>query len=372
MRDLLSFSENISTPAVIFNYNQGIKNIIKMQKFADEYGLLLRPHIKAHKMPIIALEQLKYGAQGITASKLGEVEVMLDAGIKDIILAYPVVGKLKIKKFISLAKRAKLSTIVDNTYVADKLNEAALDNDMVVEVYIKIDTGLNRLGVTPGADLLQLAKYIKGLKALKLKGILTHAGHVYGATNRAKVEQIALSEGTQMVACKDMLHKANIDVEIVSIGSTPTVKLGGTVKGVTEIRPGNYVLNDAIQVGLGAATIDECSLRVITTVISKPTKNRVVIDAGSKVFALDKGAHGNNIVNGFGIILNHPKATLTRLSEEHGEIECSEDSNINIGDRLEIVPNHACTVINLTEEVYFWYGQDKFKPVKVTARGKVQ
>jgi len=359
------------TPFVAIDWPQCQANIADMQAFADQQHVKLRPHIKAHKLPKIALEQIKAGALGITASKIDEVEVMQKAGLDDILLAYPVVSTAKIQKFLALARKGRVSTIVDCYEAAQALNAAAEAHGQTIDVFIKIDSGLHRLGVLP-EHALAFAQKITTLPALNLKGILTHAGHVYGASSPKKVMEIGYLEGTIMVECAEELQEAGIPIAEVSIGSTPTVKLGGKVLGVTEIRPGNYVFYDAIQVGLGVVSPDKCSLRVVASVIGHPAPDRVIIDAGSKVFALDKGAHGTNIVDGFGIIVNHPNASLARLSEEHGIIDWPADEPISLGDRLEIIPNHACTVINLTDEVLFVHEDDTVEVVPVAARGKVK
>lgn len=369
---LLQHTHNLSTPSVVIDWDKCLLNILDMAGFARERGLKLRPHIKAHKLPALALEQIKHGAIGVTASKLSEAEVMIEAGISDILLAYPVVGRDKLEYFLKLACRCRFSTIVDNYEAACMLSEAACAKGMKIDVYIKVDTGLHRLGVKPGQPVVDLARQIIKLKGIRLRGLLTHAGHVYAARSRAEVERIGNDEGRLLVESQFLLKQSGITVEEVSVGSTPTVKIAGLVKGVTEIRPGNYVFYDAIQVGLGVVTPERCALRVIASVIGRPAPDRVVIDAGSKVLALDKGAHGTSIVNGFGMIVGHPDAVIERLSEEHGIVKWSADKPLNLGDRLEIIPNHACTAINLTDEVYLVTKDQPPKAVAVAARGKVK
>jgi len=329
-----------------------IINIQKMADFAKRNGVKLRPHFKAHKVLEIARLQKQYGAAGITAAKIGEAEIALKAGITDILVACPIVGPEKIKGLFKLAEQARIIVPIDSFEVAQQLNEAALNNNRAIDVYMEVDTGLKRCGLPPGEMLKELTQKVAAMQGLKLLGLMTHAGQVYGVSDSAKVKEIGLMEGKTMVALAEELRKVGIEIEEVSVGSTPTVPYSGAIPGVTEIRPGNYVFNDAIQIGLGVASPEECSLRVLTTVISAPEARRKIVDAGSKVFALDKGAHGTSVVKGFGRILGYPHWELTRLSEELGIMEAKEDCfEPQIGALLEIIPNHACTVMNLATEV---------------------
>jgi D-serine deaminase-like pyridoxal phosphate-dependent protein len=353
----------METPYVLIDMGILHNNINAMAAFAASNGIKLRPHIKAHKLPEIAWMQIKAGARGITVAKLSEAEVMFAAGIKDILVAYPLIGESKLERAAELLRRGcKLSLLVDSQLGAQQISDLAAPGG--TGVLVKVDSGLGRCGLAPGPGLEEFVHWLCRLPHLNFRGLLTHAGHAYGCSSAAEVAQVGTKEGELMVEAAESLRRQGVNVAEVSIGSTPTVGWGGRVPGVTEIRPGNYVFNDATQVALGVVGRGRCSLRVIATVVSRPAADRAIIDAGAKVLALDQGAHGSGTVTGYGLMEN-ASWRLTRLSEEHGIVE---GTNLPaIGDIVQVIPNHACPVINLAEKVRTSNGQEW----KVAARGRV-
>jgi D-serine deaminase-like pyridoxal phosphate-dependent protein len=335
-----------------------------MQAAADLAQVKLRPHIKAHKCGQIMHRQLAAGAIGITVAKLGEATAMADCGATDIFIAYPLIGQDKLTRLANLAKRVKVSVAVDDYFAARHMAEH-FDPARPLDVLIEVDTGLKRCGVPPQA-VYDLARALRELPSLCLKGIFTHAGHAYGASPD-RVEAIGLEEAQVMADLARDLKRHGIVLEVVSTGSTPTARHNLKIPGITEIRPGNYVFYDAIQVGLGVVPLSACALSVQATVVSRPTDHRCVIDAGSKVLGLDKGAHGMSIVTGFGTILEHPELTIERLSEEHGVV-VSAQAVPAIGTELKVIPNHACVAVNLADNLHL-AESDEVWPV--TARGRV-
>ena len=364
---------NLDTPIVVVDQGKLKRNIAEMAQFSKKAGINLRPHIKTHKTAEIALLQIETGAKGITVSKLGEAEEMFKAGIRDIFIAYQLVGEKKMQRLIELMLASDITLAVDSETGANFLKGIAGRVGRKIPILLEIDTGLNRCGIKPGADSLNFVKRIRETRELDFKGIFTHAGHAYGASSHSQVQNIGRQEGKSMIALANSLINIGVQTEVISVGSTPTAKLSGSIKGVTEIRPGNYVFYDAMQVSLGVVPVERCALSIYTTVISKPAKNRVIIDAGSKTLSLDKGAHGNENLKGYGFIKGYPHLLLSRLSEEHGIIESMEMETVpEIGTILEIIPNHACPVINLTDSLTVIDENNKTKKWKVTARGKVQ
>lgn len=343
----------METPFVFLDKEKLQNNIDAMATFAAEHGVKLRPHAKAHKLPQIAKMQIKAGACGITVAKLSEAEVMFAAGIEDILLAYPLIGESKLARAKDLlAAGCKLTLMVDSLFGAEKISELATPGG--TDVLVKVDSGLHRCGLEPGPQLDCLVSQLQSLPAINLRGLMTHAGHVYGCADPSLVAEIGRAEGELMVRTATAMRARGLPIDEVSIGATPTVFWGGQIPGVTEIRPGNYVFYDATQVSLGVVGPERCSLRVIATVVSRPTPNRGIIDAGAKVLALDQGAHGSNAVCGFGL-MESPDWQLVRLSEEHGVVE---GSNLpSIGSQVWIIPNHACPVINLVDRVWLSDGQ---------------
>jgi D-serine deaminase-like pyridoxal phosphate-dependent protein len=353
----------METPYVLIDTEKLQVNIDAMATFAGSTGIALRPHVKAHKLPEIARMQLKAGAKGVTVAKLSEAEVMFAAGINDILVAYPIVGESKLARAARLMDRGcNLSLLVDSQVGARAISQMARSGG--TDVLVKVDSGLGRCGLLPGRPLEEYVHWLCGLPHLNFRGLVTHAGHAYGCSTPSEVAAIGTREGELMVEAAESLRRGGIRVAEVSIGATPTVAWGGKVPGVTEIRPGNYVFYDATQVALGVVGPERCSLTVISTVISRPTANRAVIDAGSKVLALDQGAHGSGTVTGFGLLEN-PSWRLCRLSEEHGIIEGT--ALPDIGTAVKIIPNHACTVINLADNVSTSNGLQW----QVAARGRV-
>lgn len=362
----------LDTPALLVNAGVMLRNLMDMQEFVEAMGIKLRPHTKAHKLIPIAQKQLEVGSTGVTVSKLGEAEVMAEAGITDILIAYELIGEAKMERLLKLMEKAEIRVAVDSVEGAAQLNEACAGQGKELKVLIEVNTGLNRCGVLPGEETLELAKKMAQFPHLKLIGIMTHAGQAYGANNWDEIRSIGEYEGTEMVKTAELLRANGIEIEVVSVGSTPTAKIAGSVQGVTEIRPGNYVFYDAIQVGLTTAVEEDCALTVLATVISRPTPERVVIDAGSKTLALDQGAHGKSSVRGFGLVKGHKDVVIERLSEEHGILRVPASSTLKVGDKIEVIPNHACPVINLFDEVSVVQLDEVVEAWPINGRGRVR
>jgi D-serine deaminase-like pyridoxal phosphate-dependent protein len=365
-------THEIDTPAVMINARILKRNLNGMNTFAKNAAIHLRPHIKTHKITGLAHLQIQLGAIGITTAKLAEAEVMAQSGITDILIAYPIVGELKLERLKRLMSLSKITTVVDGVEQASQLSRFAMKNGLTCEILIEVDSGLNRCGVLPGIPVVDLFRNIASMPGLAIKGIMTHAGHAYGASGFEQVREIATQEGKVMVDTAELLQKEGFSVDQISVGATPTVRISGQVFGVTEIRPGNYVFNDMTQVRLGVADVEDCSLRVASRVVGKPTANRLIIDAGAKSLALDQGAHGTKGLGGFGYIVGHPELTITRLSEEHGMVEIKGHCSLAIGDLIEIIPNHSCPVVNLTDSVLVVEDGNVVDHWLVDARGKSQ
>ena len=368
--------QDLDTPALIIDLDKLELNIRDMANFANQHGLKLRPHIKSHKIPEIARLQMREGAVGVTVAKLGEAEVMAQAGIEDILIANQITSSAKIARLLDLAERIKVLVAVDNLEGATLLSQAAQGRNMHLGVMVEVDSGLRRCGVPPGEQVVELVREMLELPGLVYQGIFTHAGHVYAQENWQQVIEVGRQEGEQMLEVARLLAEAGLEPGEVSVGSTPTAKVSGQVAGISEIRPGNYVFNDAIQVALGVVGLERCALTVLSTVISTPAADRVVLDAGSKTLALDKGAHGASLVKGYGLIMDdqgqaRSGLTIERLSEEHGVVTVTGTRPL-LNTRFRIIPNHACTVINLFDQVYGVRGEVVETSWKVAARGKLQ
>ncbi len=359
----------VDTPALLLDLDKVERNMNDIANFAEEVGVAVRPHIKTHKCIEIAKRQIASGAVGLTVAKVGEAEVMVDGGITDILIAYPLAAQKKLERVRTLMKKAIITVAVDSIEQAEILHQFFTE-DEPLNVMIKVNSGLNRVGVEPNGEVLELANYIDGLSALELKGIFTHAGHSYAATSEEELNKIALEEANAVLKSAELCEEAGIKIATRSIGSTPTFKKAGAVEGITEIRPGNAVFYDMVQVGLGVATTEQCALTVMASVVSKKA-DRIIIDAGSKTLALDQGAHGNSSIAGHGFIKEHPDLVIERLSEEHGVIPISGDVHVKLNDRFTIIPNHACVVANLFDYYLVHRNGNIVYRWKVDARGKI-
>lgn len=360
----------VDTPALLLDIDQMEKNILDIIEFSKTYNVAYRPHIKTHKSINIAKKQIEFGAVGVTVAKVGEAEVMVHGGIKDILIAYPIATAKKLERVKKLMEHASITIAVDSIEQATILQEFFKDHHQTLDVWIKVNSGLNRCGVEPTAEVVELAKYLVQSPSLSLTGIFTHAGHSYAATEEEQMNTIANEEAEAVLKSVALCEEVGIQIKHRSIGSTPTFKQAGKVDGITEIRPGNAVFYDMVQVGLNVANQDQCALTVLSSVVSVK-ENRLVIDAGSKTLALDQGAHGNQSIVGHGFIKEHPNLTIERLSEEHGVIPIKGKSNVQINDRMQIIPNHACTVVNLFN-TYMLHRDGKIvEQWTIDARGRI-
>lgn len=360
----------LDTPALLVDLDRLDANIAWMADRARSGGLALRPHAKTHKSAQIAKRQLAAGAVGITVSKLDEAEALVDGGVTaQILLAFQIVAAPKLERAVRLASRVPLTVAVDSAEGAASLAAVARSAGLLIDVWIEIDSGLLRAGVLP-ADAPALARAIDGLEGIRLSGMFTHAGQSYGAGSPAEVESIAGIETRSVVDAAVATRAIGIPVETVSAGSTPTARFLRADAGLTEMRPGTYVFYDELQIALGTTTAAHCALSIAATVVSRPTPDRAVIDAGSKTLGLDRGAHSINLLTEYGRVLDTDGA-LVRLSEEHGVLSIPGDSILGIGDRIRIVPNHVCSATNLGRRYYGLRGRDVVEVITIDGAGGV-
>jgi len=360
----------LPTPSILVDRQILQNNINKFQAACNAHGKRLWPMLKTHKSTAIAQMQAAAGADGFLCGTLKECEALADAGFADITLmyAYPVATQPAIGRVIELSKRCNFVARVDSTESAELLSTAAFEEQFVIDCTIIVDSGLGRLGVPPD-EVLPLANGLMKLPNLRLRGVSTHPGHVYAATSPSEVTRYVADEKRAMAQGLAALQAAGIEADLLTSGSTPTF-MGAIDDEVINIyHPGNYVFNDAIQIALGVASEADCALTVLASVISRPRADLFIIDAGSKTFGLDAGAHGNAAVRGFGIIKGHPQLSVIALSEEVGKVAVAMQSggtSLKIGDKIEIIPNHACVPASLAAELMLCEGDrvvDVFKTI---------
>lgn len=343
--------EALCTPNIVLDLKQLESNIKEMADQVAKGGVQVRPHIKTHKTIEIANMQMKYGAVGITAARLEEAEVMMGAGFDDIFIANELVGVDKIRRLARLAKRIKVRTCVDSFALATMLSEAAQACHVTFEVLLDVNTGLNRTGVSP-EEAVQLGTQINALPGIRLSGVFSFAGYKPGIPDQAVRKRWAEQEAGIAVSVCAQLREKGVGAAIVSVAGTSSAVYASKVPGVTEVRPGTYVFNDLNYTRMGIAPLSSCALRIRASIISRPSTDRAVIDAGSKVLTTEKKVNGADDP-GYGYIVQCPGTKIAALWEEHGVLHLDEDGKqLSVGDMIDIIPNHVCPTVNLQHVMY--------------------
>ena len=371
MRDhaIVANDELLDTPVIAVDETLLQRNIEEMAALAKSYGVSLRPHAKTHKSPHIARLQIEAGATGLTCAKLGEAEVLVaEAGVTDLLIAYPIVGELKIRRLLALVDRAHVTVAVDSLEAAHALSCAFAGSDRVLDLYVEVNTGQDRAGARAGQDAVDLAVAISRMPGIRLSGVMTHEGHA-GFSGPEEIATIAQNAGQSLVDTATRIRELGIEVAHVSVGSTPSSWFTPKVTGITEMRPGTYVFHDNNAFRHGRIGPERCAARIVATIVSRPAPDRAILDAGSKALALDPSPSHP----GHGYIVGHPGATISRLSEEHGVVILPpEEPGFDVGDRVEIIPNHICPAVNLTDELVVVRDGHVVDRWPVAARGKVR
>lgn len=370
---------SLSTPQVLVDVSRVRRNIERMSALAATHGKRLRPHAKTHKIPQLARWQHESGAAGICCAKPGEAEVFAQDGVADIRLPYPV-HPSNAGRLAALFDHSRISIIVDHLRIAEEWSVAMVRAGCDLDVLVKVDVGTHRCGISP--ELPQAAAFIERvarLPRLRFRGLLSHAGHAYQASSTEALAEIANAERDMLLTLADEARRRRVDIEEISVGATPTARFSARLEGITELRPGNYVFFDRTQVGLGSATLDDCAMTVLARVVSKPAADRIILDCGSKTLSND-AARGFAAMPGYGLILpqghrNDPLEGLVieRLSEEHAVVRAvAGRTALEPGDLVRVLPNHACVVTNLVDDLVLTEGDEVVEVLPVAARGKIR
>jgi len=347
---------DIETPAVLIDLDIAEANIAAAQAHFDGLGVRFRPHIKTHKIPRLARLQLREGAQGIAVQKLSEAEVFVAEGFEDILLCFNLLSPTKIERLRALSTQCHLTVVADNLATVQALSTGFADSADRLSVLVECDTGMGRCGVQTPQDAADLAYEIEHAPGLHFQGLLTYPA-VQG--------EVAVQ--TFMSAAKALCITAVGHCETISSGGTPTMADAALAPVVTEYRAGTYIYNDRSLLARGACTLADCALTVLSTVVSRPTPTRAILDAGSKSLTSDLLG-----LQGYGHVVEFPGAQITALSEEHAILTLPPDQpGPAIGQKLHIIPNHACPVSNLMDQVYFHRSGTLIAAQKVAARGCV-
>ena len=360
---------DLDTPALLIDLDIMEHNLTRVADYAREHDLRVRPHTKSHKIPALGRLQISHGAAGLTVAKVGEAEVMLSAEPDDILVAYPVIGRRKLERLMQVAARANLTVALDSLFAARQLSDAAREVQREIAVLAEVDLGLGRVGVLPGAPLLELAHGIARLPWLRFEGITFYPGHIklLDEEGRKALEQLSNS----LASILRDLRQAGLTVKIVSGGSTPTLWNSHEIAGLNEIRPGTYIFNDRNTFLSDACTMQDCAASILTTVVSTAKKGQLIIDGGSKTFSSDRPVAGSEV--SFGHVVEAPDAVFSKMNEEHGFVDVRRASHdFSVGDRLRVIPNHICVAMNLHETVYGIRGETVEQAWRVEGRGKLQ
>ena len=348
--------DDLETPCVLIDLAKVEANLKRAQDYADSHGLKLRPHIKTHKLPRFARRQVELGAIGVTCQKIGEAEVMAEAGLDDIFIPYNILGAAKLARLRRLADRVKLTVTADSETTVAGLSATFRDAAQPLGVLVECDTGMHRCGVLSPEQAVALAERIANSPGLVFEGLMT-----YPAAGAVETNAAWLAEAVAR------LSAVGLPPAVVSNGGTPDLWRSAEVKAATEHRPGTYIYLDRYQVSKDVGGFADCALVVLATVVSRPAPDRAILDSGSKALSSDTLG-----MDGFGLLVEYPSAIIRSLSEEHAIVDLTScERKPEIGERVSVLPNHACVVSNLFDEVVLVHADGRVERERVAARGRV-
>ncbi len=347
--------EDLETPVPIIDLDVVERNLTRWQDRCDALGVANRPHVKTHKNIALARRQIALGAKGITVQKLGEAEVMADAGITDLLLTFNIVGAAKLRRLAALAERTDIAVVADNAAVVAGVAEAGGVAGRPISILVECDTGAKRNGVQTPEAAAALARLIDRTPGASYGGLMT-----YPAKGTRAATEAFLTEA------RDLAAAAGLETATISTGGTPDMWRDEGLGIATEYRAGTYIYFDRSHIAGGACAEADCALDVLATVVSRPTADRAVIDAGSKALTSDLlGLEGYGVARGLG-------AVVYAHSEEHGLLDMRGAAQaLKVGDLVRIIPNHVCPVSNLYDRVVFTRGGEALGYATVHARGRV-
>jgi D-serine deaminase-like pyridoxal phosphate-dependent protein len=360
--------ENIDTPALLLDLDILDRNIARMAALVANTGIALRPHVKTHKSPLIAHRQMVAGAGGVCCAKVSEAEVMVAGGIPDVLVTTPVVAPEKLRRLISLARQATVGVVVDDLQNVKHLSEAAKEAGATLHLLIEINVGQQRCGLAPGSAAADLADEIARLPGVRLRGLQGYHGalqQVVDLNQRASSIRQALD---LLLESAQEARRRGHAIEVLTGGGTGSSSTDIRFHGLTELQPGSYVFMDCnysrIQWEPGGALVPfGAAITILTSVVSCAEPDRIIVDAGWKSASCDSGAPTLKTIDG---------ATFTFAGDEHGKVSVPQGTRISVGDKLELVPSHCDTTVNLYDR-YVCVRNGKVDALwPVAARGKTQ
>jgi len=359
----------LETPVLLVDLDRMERNLDRAAEYCRQHDLRLRPHTKTHKTPEIGRLQLDRGAVGLTVAKVGEAEVMTASGTDDLLVAYPILGESKLERLMEVARRVSVTMALDSSEALQQLSAAAAKAGVTVGVLVEANVGQNRCGLDPGPALVALAREVERLPGVELAGVQFYAGHIW--LTRPDGPALFAESNKKVQQVRDDFHREGIEIRILSGGSTPLIFHSHETEGMNEIRPGTYIFNDLSEVAAGAATLDDCAVTIMATVVSSPRPGHALIDGGSKTFTSDPIPWAEDKT--FGRITEAPSARLYGLNEEHGYVDITgAERALKVGDRVRVIPNHVCVTVNMQEKIYGIRGETVEQEWVVAARGKLR
>ena len=350
------YLQNLDTPIAVIDLDVVERNILHLQSLCNARGIRNTPHFKTHKSIRLARMQMEAGAAALCCQKLGEAEVLAEAGIKDIIITYNIIGSAKSERLRTVAEKSNLTLFCDNHIVADFLSQTLADTHTPVSLLVECDTGQKRSGVCTPEEATALASYIDALPGVLFDGL------AFYPPVSAVDESVSFLKETRRLC-----NEKNLEINRISSGGTPgLVNLG--VLGEGEYRAGTCVFNDRMMMGMNAATLDDCALSIYATLTSNAEPGRGIVDAGSKTLTSDK-----TIFSDFGYLPDYPDAKVVKQAEEHGFLDISNCKvKPRIGEILRVIPNHVCPVINLMDTIPLVRNGELVGELTINARGKIR
>ncbi len=332
----------IDTPALLVDLDIVDANVRKMQDFVSGHGVSLRPHVKNHKSPYFARKQVAAGAIGVCVAKVGEAEVMADGGIEDIFVANEIVTAPKIARLMAVAARARVAVAVDTHENLDELSRAARRHGVEIGVLVDVNVRINRCGVEPGAPAVALARAAADRPGIRFKGLMGYEGHIARAGSDDNARQETLASLGKLLFTVKAVEDVGLPVRVVSAGGTSTYAVAGAVERVTEIQAGSYIFMDGAY--LDEMQDFEPAMTVLSTVISRPSPDKAILDCGLKALSITSGQPK---------LVGTPGAEFLRLNAEHGHVKLSGDAQrLKVGDTVRLLPMHGETTINIHNEYF--------------------
>jgi len=352
----------IDTPSLLLDADALQANIARMAAFFADRHCRLRPHFKSHKCTRIARLQIEAGAVGITCAKLGEAEVLADAGIQDILIANQIVGAIKLARLVELARRARPMVAVDSPDNVRALSKAPSAAGIQLRVLVEVDTGMHRCGVAPGQPALELARLVSSSPGLSFEGLQGYEGHCVDLRDEGERTAQTRAALNSLVETRRLIERAGLPVRIVSGGGTGTYTLTGDCEGIDEVQPGSYAAMDWYYHDIRPEF--QQAQTILTTVISRPARDLAIIDVGRKGVGGEWGPPR---------VKDLPGAEVAKFgSEEHMSIALPQDHPLGIGDQIQIIPSHGCTTSNLYREYILHRGGSVVDIWPIEGSGKLR